>query len=349
MVRGGEPVKRLRKAHPGPSMKRILLHIGMPKCGSSFIQNSLHENRDTLATAGIGIPLTGYSSSYPKLGARHVRLSHSLELEGPHGPTAMVLRDEIDRSPCDTFIITHEGIAEDNDPTAVRAMLDGYEVTVVIYCRNPIDLIESRYRQWVLFDTYQSITRYAAQNAFVLDLTDTIREWRASFGASRVRIRSVDHTPDRQALATDIVVGAGIDAPTLVPTKAANERPRNAKILLRYVATLRRRMKLPDGPLVPGFDYGSNEGRLLSDTEAEALERRYGPTHLALLRAEGIADSYRSRDREKPWDAAYFDPAVRAAAAEWIERAAAAKQDTESAGPRDALKRVAQAFRRAFP
>lgn len=330
-------------------MKRILLHIGMPKCGSSFMQNTLHENRESLAGVGIGIPLTGYHADYLKLGARHLGLSRAVELEGPRGATAMALRDEIDRSLCDTFVITHEGIAEDNDPATFRALLDGYEVTVILYCRNPIDLIESRYRQWVIFDTFQTITSYAAQSARVLDLTDTIKAWRETFGARQVCIRSVDHMPDRQTLATDIFVAAGIDAPTLVPTKVTNERPKNAKILLRYVATLRRRMRLSDGPLVAGFDYGSNEGRLLSDAQAEALERRYGPTHLALLRAEGIADSYHSRDREKPWDAAFFDPAVRAAASEWIERAATSKEDTRKSGPRDALRRVARAFRRAFP
>ena len=43
---------------------KVLLHVGTPKTGTSYLQDVLFRNRETLAAAGIAYPATRHDSHF---------------------------------------------------------------------------------------------------------------------------------------------------------------------------------------------------------------------------------------------------------------------------------------------
>ena len=61
--------------------RRILLHIGSPKCGSTYLQRALLQNRDRLAAHGIRYPHDG--GEHPGNAAQPFTMSTPPTLAGP--------------------------------------------------------------------------------------------------------------------------------------------------------------------------------------------------------------------------------------------------------------------------
>lgn len=144
-------------------MKTLYLHIGHYKTGTSALQDYLSKNAKTLRKHGFLYP----ASSRPKKGkTNHGHLSLSLAQDYGFNPPSWydddisadqayeTLRQEIDAAPEDNIIISSEEfvqLALRTKPKAaiqdLKARLEGYNVKVVFYVREPLSLLKSWYNQ----------------------------------------------------------------------------------------------------------------------------------------------------------------------------------------------------------
>lgn len=103
-------------------MRDILLHIGAPKAGSTFLQRALAQNRDRLAAAGI---------AYPGAGGAHP--GNAAGLSGLNADGFARLFAEAPR-----IVLSHEdlfGRAGDARGLALQARAEGVRVRVVCFLR----------------------------------------------------------------------------------------------------------------------------------------------------------------------------------------------------------------------
>lgn len=88
---------------------RAIIHLGTYKTGSSSFQNLCWDNREALRQRDILYPETGVRN-YRMLGMRHANLPYSYSKNGGK-PLPQPLVEEIERSGCDTLIISSEALS----------------------------------------------------------------------------------------------------------------------------------------------------------------------------------------------------------------------------------------------
>ncbi|AXC49937.1 hypothetical protein DRW48_09735 [Paracoccus suum] len=139
-------------------MKKLILHIGQYKTGSTSIQKTLDHNRARLINHGILYPETGCRTW--QHGGLIKGLKRELHKDRPDSFDSAPLLEEIEASGCKHVIISCEGISGGRishmDPPLVEHMLsrmgevaNGWDITVVWYYRRQDDAIESRIIQTV--------------------------------------------------------------------------------------------------------------------------------------------------------------------------------------------------------
>ncbi|AXC50081.1 hypothetical protein DRW48_10585 [Paracoccus suum] len=139
-------------------MKKLILHIGQYKTGSTSIQKTLDHNRARLIDHGILYPETGCRKW--QHGALIRGLKNEFHKDLPGSFDSAPLLEEIGTSGCKHVIISCEGISGGRithmDPPLVEHLLrrlgdltEGWDTTVVWYYRRQDDAIESRIIQTV--------------------------------------------------------------------------------------------------------------------------------------------------------------------------------------------------------
>ncbi len=122
---------------PRPPMTRVVLHVGLPKTGTTYLQALLAHHRDALREAGVLYPFVKPQAMF--LGAVEVRGSRDkfgLSAEDVAG-TWQALCDRV-LSHAGTSVISHEvlGGAEPDEIAAALAPLAGIDVDVVVTARD---------------------------------------------------------------------------------------------------------------------------------------------------------------------------------------------------------------------
>ena len=117
--------------------QRVVLHVGLPKTGTTYLQAVLAHHRDALREAGVLYPFVRPQAMF--LGAVEVRGSHEkfgLTAEDVAG-TWQALCDRV-LAHAGTSVISHEilGGAEPDEIAAALAPLAGIEVDVVVTARD---------------------------------------------------------------------------------------------------------------------------------------------------------------------------------------------------------------------
>ena len=145
----------------GPS--RVFLHIGLPKTGTTYLQEALWLNRDRLAERGLYLP-----------GARRQHLLASLELredpglanrprhiEHPWTHLTDLVRTRLRKKGGDA-LISHEFFASATPAQVERAReaFPDAELHVVLTARPTVDLFTSRWQEWVKNGNHLPIDSY---------------------------------------------------------------------------------------------------------------------------------------------------------------------------------------------
>lgn len=302
-------------------MAHVIVHAGIHKTGSSFIQNTLFKNRETLAQHGVLYPLTGIRQKAPSRGRSHRAFRHF----DAAGPAFAKLQNEITQSGARTVVLSYEALFRPGvAPETLRQGLAGHETTLLLYVRNPVDYIESKYRQWVRHPGFAGEpTQFLEKQLPYLHLFADLPRWQEVFDG-RLVVKSFDHIAYPNLLANEVLEAGGHKVPDLEPSRLRNPSDTNATTLLRLVIHQRRRknIDLAEGlKRASHYHYPGVDGRLLDDAAiASVMEAGWAP-YEAAMRMAGYAAGAPSKWAGREFDAAFFDPRVRADAERFLLRA----------------------------
>lgn len=194
--------------------KRVVIHVGLPKCGSSSVQLRLAGAREPLARAGIAYPLTDPATGRPVLNPadpdthlpQHMRLADALTRPTGAGMLGDLLRD-FDRSDAGTLVLSSESFVRRVHRFADDALaaLRGYEVELVLFVRRRDRWLLAMYKQAVRawkrrwrgsFDRWLDDPPEYEHNTVALRLADSAERLAALTGG-RLRVFDLDAGGDR--------------------------------------------------------------------------------------------------------------------------------------------------------
>ncbi len=170
-------------------MKRLTLHIGVPKTGSTTVQSALLENGDVLERWACE-----YISAPESAGIAR----HNLAWEYSDDPrfkrgrgTWEQARAHIDASSSAHFLYSSEVLSR-LSPEAIRRIASvtaGLDVKIVMFVRNHIDLLESGWAGWTHsrgldFDAWLDQTLQWSSHRFY----STYTHWAEAFGGENVTV-----------------------------------------------------------------------------------------------------------------------------------------------------------------
>jgi len=165
--------------------KRIVVHIGPPKTGTSALQYWFLANRSELGSFGV---------YYPKhdMGCNHISSGHVDLLfdrcRSPgltfHAARYERLLDDFARSGCHTLLLSSEFFYHQADE--LHQILQGAEF--VLYLRNPLEIPETIYNQEVKRHFQKKKFCYSQTLAF--DQIEILARHVASFGSEHLRIQT---------------------------------------------------------------------------------------------------------------------------------------------------------------
>ncbi len=132
-----------------PMRKKIILHIGASKAGSSSIQAFLRRNRFVFAKHGYVIPDKSLSIGGPVTG-EHVFAVQAMNRPGD----AKTFRDRMDalfaQSTPETHsvLISAENLSNLGNSAIIAGLSEHYDVKIVMYLRRQDELLTSAWQQW---------------------------------------------------------------------------------------------------------------------------------------------------------------------------------------------------------
>lgn len=173
--------------------KKLYIHIGGPKTGTTALQLFLAQNRQALERKGF---------CYPGNEDAHWGICANLQEHTLSGiqarPHTFVRRcvDEVLRSSCHTSILSAECLAGQGSAAILAELIPrSLDVRVIYYARRQDFLIESWYNQMVKSSRYRMTNRLDEEllrkiyPMILFDHTRVITPWAESFGRDNVIVR----------------------------------------------------------------------------------------------------------------------------------------------------------------
>lgn len=217
--------------------RRVLLHIGAPKSGTTYVQSRLNRNAATLAEHGVLVPL-GESGDRPQqlvfraaLDLTGIRLNHGREFADGYWQR---LVDTVGAHH-GTAVLSHEAFVRADEAAVARAVAElgeGAELHVVYTAR---DLARSLVSGWLEglkhggTDSLEAHLTRARDDELPLrtafDVPTLLGRWLAHLPAERVHVVTLPPTGgDRSLLWSRFLTVGGLDlAWTPREARAANE------------------------------------------------------------------------------------------------------------------------------
>ena len=291
------------------SKRRLVVHVGTPKTGTTTIQHALVALEPHLRQLGVHVPIAGRTRLRS---AYHAKLAHapnSGALNPKKGPWGQLL-DEIRASEARQFVISCEGFSANNGRKLPKIIAEVakcgvLDVDIVACVRPQCQYIESRYAQRVkkgythhAFDRFVAVTMMSqfAPHRFWLDYNRVFAPWREVFGDS-VTILPMDsaHPPDALLERFLRLLGAGDLA--LDPQPSLNARLGAKEMEVRRLTAAALTGRVPPRRLQPMMARLRELPGLLEPdapfagfSRAQALElmERLEPENAAFARNYGV-------------------------------------------------------------
>lgn len=206
-------------------MKKIWLHIGTHRTGSTSIQRTLHENRLLLLEQGFLFPHAGES-----MGSQHQLAWSLLEklppwYDKPESSEKVfkALRVEIESSDAEQIILSSEDFSlldyqseSLNHLNLLASYLEDYDVHIIVYVREQIQFLNSFYNEVVKsYDTRfagYSPMQLADELGSLLDYNFLIDRWGSVFGEKQIVVRDFNRAVHANGLVEDFLQTVGVDA-----------------------------------------------------------------------------------------------------------------------------------------
>ncbi|CAM3581653.1 hypothetical protein [Isoptericola cucumis] len=179
--------------------RRVFLHVGAPKSGTTYLQSRLRANRRGLRAYGVRYPLGWFAD--PRLhywAALEVTDSdHGVDPRHVDGSWRRLLR-RVRRARGDV-VVSHEMLAKAAGDQAARALADlaatGAEVHVVLTARDLARELTSGWQETLKFGSRTTFRRYldnaqAGRSGFMqgFDPTRVLAVWGADLPAERIHV-----------------------------------------------------------------------------------------------------------------------------------------------------------------
>jgi len=169
--------------------KRVIMHIGWEKTGTSAIQNFCGRNAKWLEAHNIYYPSIDDTP-------QHVFIHTELASKNPQRIQSLIgrVRAIIDESPCSTIIFSHETLHLDS-PTIIREMLDACDTQIIAYVRNPADAAISHFTTLIRYGSLpahnlsRAIRCYARTLLPCFDYYWALEDFAANFGRDNLTVR----------------------------------------------------------------------------------------------------------------------------------------------------------------
>jgi hypothetical protein len=255
---GGEHVSTL------PTEPRILLHVGAPKTGTSFVQDNLFTHRDELRAQGLLYPADRHDAHF--LAALDL-------MELPWGGLEREATGRWDRLAAEardwpgTVVISHEILGRASRLQAARALSSlgapGREVHLVFSARDLVRQIPAEWQENLkhrrtkpyrtFLDDLQDPTRSAEVAQWfwgVQEVPDVLDRWASSIPRERVHLVTVPPPGASPTLLWERFAGVlGIEPEEFIPTERSNASLGVAE------STLVRRLNTRLNNVLDGYGY----------------------------------------------------------------------------------------------
>lgn len=273
-------------------MKRLVVHIGCAKGGSSAIQQGLRRNAEALAEQGVVVPSRDLLPQSAITG-RHTEFFESI-VEGRTAPEVPRLGELLEAvaGEAATIVLSAENLSNPTGFEQAFAKLKGrFRVFVVLYVRRQDQFLASAWQQWNVKEG-QSLLSWVAKGVGVHgDWLRVIEPWADTFGDDHIVARI--HDRDRLVggdVFLDFADVLGVDA-TVLEVPGETNPGLNATIS----RLVEGRSFLFDGPHDGAFyasvrelapDHVSKEGHqpLFSTHEATEIMSRYQRSNMEFRR-----------------------------------------------------------------
>jgi hypothetical protein len=232
----------------------IYLHVGLPKTGTTFLQDLMREHADALAAEGLRYPLQGAPDHFlPALDARGNLAFAGVERPEAAGTWAALVR-EAAAAP-DRALISHEVLATADAPHARAAVqaLTRFDAHVVVTARDPARQVVADWQESVKHGRSQSFGAYlrrggvrrsssAAEGTRTFQaqrLPEVLRRWGAELAPDHVHVVTVPPPGSDPGLLWERFAGLlGVDDPHRF--KPGSSVRRNERLGVADIELLRR-------------------------------------------------------------------------------------------------------------
>ncbi|MDL2272259.1 FkbM family methyltransferase [Desulfovibrio sp. OttesenSCG-928-I05] len=151
-------------------MKKLFFHIGMPKCGSTSIQNFMAKNRKALLRKGCCYPEPMSSwAQHVEIWPGYVNGSTGKKQEYPPQHYISIYEKAIEDSTCATACLSSELFSYSNKKN-YDFITHKYDTSYIVYVRSPLEFAQSR----ILFATTAYVTLPKWKECRILNTNDFI-------------------------------------------------------------------------------------------------------------------------------------------------------------------------------
>ncbi len=193
-----------QKSAKTTSKKKLYLHIGRHKTGTSSLQNFFTQKSDLLASRGILYPKTGRKTPHGTAATAHHEFSHTLHYK-PAEEVETLFRDLAKEAEgFDTILLSSEDFQNQKDFKRLAVLFADYDLTVIAYMREGLGYGLSGFAQRIHFSgEIFNIRQYMERQN--IRITAFIRNW------SRLAERSVFRLYERDKLKNRDIVEDFLD------------------------------------------------------------------------------------------------------------------------------------------
>jgi hypothetical protein len=202
--------------------RRLWLHLGLPKTGSSFIQTVLHIHRDALLSQGYLYPQTGIFHGAHKLLAvpflsdeRKALADVTPNLDSNPDELFFLLAEEVRQSGATNVVLSSEYFAEAEDLSGLKQSLGrvGLPVTIIVYLRRQDKWIESGYNQAVKAGLEARKLVLGSQYSERHDFESLLDRWAAVFGPEAIVVRTFEQAVKGHGVLKSFLQVVGAELP----------------------------------------------------------------------------------------------------------------------------------------
>lgn len=235
--------------------RKVFVHAGLHKTGTSSIQVELTRARHLLEERGYLYPRSGVPAWAPF--GQHLLPWSLIRKPGLipsiQGQTAEIsdkdkdqlwdsLHEEIDAADLPNIIISSEefDVLDRASIDELGKRLDRYDVEPVIFLRNFGDLIESSYRTAVLISHFSgTIERYLSGHRIRLDYAELLRDWATLSVSGKVAAVSYDDESLRSDSVLTFLRTIGLAADAIEPERLPKQNESAPAFVIEMIRNMR--------------------------------------------------------------------------------------------------------------